>query len=141
MLAFGDVIYSQLIEAAREGDVGGVKVWIEDNPEMSVDGPEGCGGTTALAHAASGGCAEVVELLLERGADVRLPKSPKSNSFHYAAFKMHRNVFRILKRAKGSEEALLSRGESELWGSLGCVRVKELALFVAKEAEEFARNI
>lgn len=141
MLAFGDVIYSQLIEAAREGDVGGVKVWIEDNPEMSVDGPEGCGGTTALAHAASGGCAEVVELLLERGADVRLPKSPKSNSFHYAAFKMHRNVFRILKRAKGSEEALLSRGESELWGSLGCVGVKELALFVAKEAEEFARNI
>ncbi|GMI01830.1 hypothetical protein TrST_g10430 [Triparma strigata] len=141
LLAFGDVIYSQLIEAAREGDLDTVRGWIKDNPEMSVDGPEGYAGTTALAHAASGGSAEVVTLLLERGADVRLPKSPKSNSFHYAAFKMHRNCFRILKTAKGSEEALQSRGESELWGSLGCVSVKELALFVAKEAEEFAKNI
>lgn len=79
LLAFGHVVYSQLVEAARAGDLEGCKRWFEENDAdveggVGVDGPEGHTGSTALAHAASGGSCEIVELLLSKGADVRKPE-------------------------------------------------------------------
>jgi ankyrin repeat protein len=145
LLAFGDVVYSQLIECARDGDVDGVRGWIAENGEaMGVDGPDGYAGTTALAHAASGGSAECVSLLLESGADVSLPKSPRSNALHYAAFKLHNRCADVLVAGGGEERvkrALESRGESALWASLGGMRPNELALYVSVEAKAFSERL
>jgi ankyrin repeat protein len=76
----------------RQDEVG-VREWLSRAP-THPDGPDGYAGTTALAHAASGGSSECVRLLLAARADVRLPRSPRANALHYAAFKMHRQVRR-----------------------------------------------
>jgi ankyrin repeat protein len=55
-----------LVEAAREGDLGRVRLFLDlgTNPDRAV------AHGSPLAHAARGGHLEVVELLLQRGADV-----------------------------------------------------------------------
>ena len=144
--AFGDAVYSQLIEAARGGDLEGCIRWFKENDVgveggIGVDGPEGYRGSTALAHAASGGSCEVVSLLLQKGADARLPSAPQANALHYAAFKMHKRVYGVLRSSPGGDAAAAARGESQLWGSLGCVTPRELGVFVAREAKEFAESM
>ena len=117
LLAFGEVEYAPLIEAAREGDEHAVQAWLDAHPSAHPDGPSGYAGTTALAHAASGGSAECVRLLIAAGADVRMPRPPRANALHYAAFKMHRHVAAVLAAAPHATEALSARGNSALWSS------------------------
>jgi len=139
VLAFGNVVYSKLIECAREGDVEGVRRWIgSEGSACHVDGPENYSRTTALAHAASGGSAACVELLLDAGADVSLPRSPRANGFHYCAYKLHRGCSEVMLRRGGKErveQALGSRGESALWASLGGLKPSELCAFVSTQAK------
>lgn len=138
LLAFGDLLYAPLVEAARNGDATAVQAWIgAHHPEHSVDGPPGYSGTTALVHAASGGSAECIALLLRAGADVRLPLPPRGNALHYATFRMHRHCAEQLCLAPGADEALRAHGSSALWSSLGAVTPLELARFNAAQATEF----
>ena len=139
LLAFGDLLYAPLVEAARNGDAAAVQGWIDaHHPEHSVDGPPGYAGTTALVHAASGGSAQCIALLLRAGADVRLPPPPRGNALHYATFRMHRHCAETLcLLAPGADEALRARGSSALWSSLGAVTPLELARFNAAQATEF----
>lgn len=55
-----------LVEAARHGDLAGVRELLEMGPDP--DGP--IANALALAHAARGGHTQVVELLLKSGADI-----------------------------------------------------------------------
>ena len=134
LLAFGEVEYAPLVEAAREGDEDAVREWLaRHTPHMSPDGPPGYTGTTALAHAASGGSSECVRLLLDAGADVRLPRPPRANALHYAAFKLHRQCAAVLRGAPHADEALRAHGNSALWASLGAQTPEELARFNAAQ--------
>ena len=90
------------VEAQRRGSVRAIQgtLWIRafewtasaerSKTRKDTDGPSGYSGTTALAHAASGGSSECVRLLLAARADVRLPHPPRANALHYAAFKVSR---------------------------------------------------
>ena len=141
LLAFGEVEYAPLIEAAREGDEHAVQAWLDAHPSTHPDGPPGYTGTTALAHAASGGSAECVRLLIAAGADVRMPRPPRANALHYSAFKLHRHVATVLAAAPHAAEALSARGNSALWASLGAQTPEELARFNAAQALEFAATL
>jgi ankyrin repeat protein len=57
-----------LVCAAEEGDVGEVE-WLLDEEGADIEGRDGCG-RTALREAAEEGRREVVECLLDRGADI-----------------------------------------------------------------------
>jgi len=105
------------------------------------DGPDGYRGTTALAHAASGGSVDCVKLLLAARADVRLPKPPRANALHYAAFKLQRHCATVLCNAPHASEALAAFGNSALWASLGAQTPGELARFNAAQALEFANAL
>ena len=154
LLAFGDVLYSTLIDAARVGDAAGVRRWLSLNGGgggggslsscVVVDGPSGHNGNTALSHAASGGSAECVLLLLEAGADVSLPSPPRANALHYCAFKLHKQCADLLISRGGEQrvrKALGSRGESALWASLGACKPHELARYVAHQASIFGDEL
>ena len=76
-----------MLNAARDGDAAAVTAWCAAHPGM-VDGPPGWAGSTALAHAASGGSRATVEVLLAAGAD----QNHRTGTFgatalHYATFK------------------------------------------------------
>ena len=114
--------------------------WLDAHPGFDVDGRPGSG-TTALAHAASGGSRETVRLLLERGADVTRVSTTGANALHYATFKMHRHVAELLLRAPGAQQALAARGSSALWASLGAVTPEELARFNVAAATEFVEAL
>ena len=148
LLAFGDLVYTPLVAASREGDVEAVQAWLDaadrcpaTGKVLNIDGPEDYVGTTALAHAASGGSAQVVAMLLAAGADVRLPLEPRANPLHYATFKMHRQCFEMLVKSKHAKDALASRGNSALWASLGAVTVKELGIYNSVQIKEFCLRL
>ena len=141
LLAFGHVAYAALVEAARDGDEICVREWLAAHPTLHPDGPDGHVGTTALAHAASGGSSECVRLLLAAGADVRLPRPPRANALHYAAFKLHRHCASLLRGAPHADEALGAFGNSALWASLGAQTPEDLARFNAAQAIEFAATL
>jgi hypothetical protein len=61
---------SKLLAAARAGDAAQVRALLPPAGNPEEDGPpDAPGGVTPLMAAAAGGHEEVVELLLERGAD------------------------------------------------------------------------
>ena len=68
-LAFGGEIH----DAAAKGDLRKVKALLKEHPEL-VSAKEGGLGWTPLHVAAYGGHKDVVELLLDKGADVK-PKA------------------------------------------------------------------
>ncbi len=61
---------SRLLAAARAGDAALIRELVPPAGNPEEDGPPGApGGVTPLMAAAAGGHEEVVEVLLERGAD------------------------------------------------------------------------
>ena len=61
---------SALVTAARSGDVAAVKKQLDEGAK--IDAPDSAGGRTALHWAAKEGKSEVVALLVERGADLKV---------------------------------------------------------------------
>ena len=61
---------SALVTAARSGDLAAVKKQLDEGAK--IDAPDSAGGRTALHWAAKEGRGEVVALLIERGADLKV---------------------------------------------------------------------
>jgi ankyrin repeat protein len=105
-LLFGATVRTeaQLVEAARSGDVPAVRSLLAQG--LDVNGARG-DGMTALHAAAEGGQAEVVELLLARGAAVRSTTRIGSYTpLHLAARGAHAPVAELLLNAGGDPNAV-----------------------------------
>lgn len=61
---------ARLIEAAKQGDLEGVKAVLRDNAELINQ--KDASGATALHYATFGGCRSVVQELVRQGADVNI---------------------------------------------------------------------
>ena len=114
-IAFDNAAYAPLVLAARHGDADAVRAWCACHAAaMDVDGPPGRRGTSALAHAASGGSLACLRILLDAGALVEHGGAGGANALHYATFKMHRACAERLLAAPGARAALAARGTSAL---------------------------
>ena len=91
----GDADADSLLAAAANGDLAEVKRLVVDcgvDPNVQDDL-----GMTPLHRAASDGYLEVVELLLEHGANSNIQENKYGwTPLHYAAKKCHVNVARVL---------------------------------------------
>jgi len=86
-----------LMQAAAEGDTGGVIALLEKGLHVNVKNK---GGRTALMLAAEGGHIETVRVLLEKGADVN-PTDEKYgfSALEFALGKSHTEIAALLKEA------------------------------------------
>ena len=82
-----------------------------------------------------------MRLLLAARADVRLPRPPRVNALHYAAFKLHWHDIALLTAAPHSGEALGAAGNSTLWASLSAQTPAGLEHLNAAQALEFAQTL
>ena len=72
---------------------------------------------------------------------VRLPRPPRVNALHYAAFKLHWHDIALLTAAPHSGEALGAAGNSTLWASLSAQTPAGLEHLNAAQALEFAQTL
>ncbi|MBV7328333.1 ankyrin repeat domain-containing protein [Chloroflexi bacterium TSY] len=73
----------QIINAAKSGDAETVKALLNEDPDLvHATGP---GGSTPLHHAAWKGYVEIVELLLDAGADI----DAHNNNTHWGTIPLH----------------------------------------------------
>ena len=72
---------------------------------------------------------------------VRLPRPPRANALHYAAFKLHWHDIALLTAAPHSGEALGAAGNSTLWASLSAQTPAGLEHLNAAQALEFAQTL
>jgi uncharacterized protein len=117
---------TDLIDAARRGDLAAVEALLESNPKALGRG--NAEGMTALLWAAVQGHAPVVELLLARGADAAVRSSRGSTALMLAAEQGHLEVARLLVSRAGADE----RGEA-LRYAVGAGRT-ELTVWLLDEA-------
>jgi outer membrane protein assembly factor BamB len=105
-LVFADQA-EELLAAARQGDVVRLVALLDDGVDVDTEGPYG---NTALIAAASNGRAEVIEVLLERGADPSLEESfYGAGAVEMALFNGHSELVATLLEAgaEGRETAFL----------------------------------
>src|SRR5450759_809328 len=95
--------YCDICTAAYIGDLERVRELADEDPGLANRPSEyityyACSGTP-LRTAAAGGHMEIVNLLLERGADVNLPEegiAPRGHALHSAAYNGHMEIVKLL---------------------------------------------
>ena len=85
---------AEIHDAAGEGDMVKVKALISENPDLVSAVNER--GSTPLHSAAFGGHLEVVEFLLEKGAEIEAVNGGGFTPLHLATFAGHREVVELL---------------------------------------------
>ena len=93
-------------DAARKGDLAKIKGLLEGSPALLEARSEN--EKTPLHFAAQGGHREIVELLLEKGADVNVKNIASETPLHYAAAMSHKEIVELLI----TEGAVLNSGTS-----------------------------
>jgi ankyrin repeat protein len=83
-----------LIWAANHGSASATEFLLASD-STNIDA-RGFLGATALARAARGGHKAVTELLLEAGANPNIPNEKQQYPLHFAAFKKHPEIVRLL---------------------------------------------
>jgi ankyrin repeat protein len=108
----------QLIEAGKSGDVQAVRALLSGS--MGVDSVAGfidsCdgGGMTAFHWAAFGGKTEVVQLLLDGGADIQAENNRGYTALHYASERGIVDVVQLLLDRGADMQAENKEGETPL---------------------------
>lgn len=88
------VCAAEIHDAAGEGDLVKVRALISENPDLVSAVNER--GSTPLHSAAFGGHLEVVEFLLEKGAEIEAANGGGFTPLHLATFAGHREVVELL---------------------------------------------
>jgi Ankyrin repeats (3 copies) len=99
-------------EAAAAGDLGAIERHLANGAD--VNGRGGKYRSTPLHRAALAGRAEVVELLIRRGADVNAHEADNSAPLHAAALFGHETVVHLLVQNGADVNVANNRGETPL---------------------------
>lgn len=83
--------------AAGNGDLRAVRSLLNRGGSANAEGVDGIG--TALIDASAAGHIQIVQLLIERGADVNLANSHGETALHAAKTAGHNDIARILLKA------------------------------------------
>ncbi len=99
-------------KAAREGDLTKVKDLLQADPALLEIKNEN--GKTPLHFAAEGGNPEVIQFLLERGAEINAQNIAGETPLHYAAGWGHLEAVKLLLDKKADGTLLTEEGDSAL---------------------------
>ena len=103
---------SNIWAAARGGDLADVERYLTSGTKVDEPNPEK--GGTPLLWASAAGQAEVIELLIKRGANVNAVTSDGGNALLVAAFLGHEKTVEVLLRNGAKINATNIRGETPL---------------------------
>lgn len=95
-----------LIWAASAGNIEAVVLLL--NKKVSID-TKGYIGATACSRASRGGHREVLKVLLEASADVNIPNDKMQYPLHFAAFKKHPEIVKLLLDYSATNLLVLDR--------------------------------
>jgi len=90
----------EAIEQTKQGDTAKLRAMVEESPGLAQARDDE--GETLLFHAATGGKADVAELLLAKGADPKATNERGLTPLHLAAQAGHKDVVKVLL-AKGAD--------------------------------------
>ena len=82
--------FNDLIKAVRQDDIASVRAQLDTRPDLVTAANEN--GVTALHSACEAGVAEIVTLLLDRGADIEAMKDDGFKPIHSAIYNQHGSV-------------------------------------------------
>lgn len=105
---------TQLFRACEEGDLKQVRRLLREGCKVNVRSQQRYGRSTPLIHAAVHGRVDIVDHLLNCGADVRHCTDSKQTALHFACEQGHLNVVKVL--APDTPDSL--RGPVELLSQL-----------------------
>ncbi|MGO9122044.1 MAG: TerB N-terminal domain-containing protein [Desulfomonilaceae bacterium] len=129
---------SQLLVAARSGDVAAVQKALRQKADINVKGPDGW---TPLMWAAVTGHVEVVRLLLDSGAEVNVAaKKSGDTALILAALKGHTEVVRLLLSKNALVELKHKAGWTALWSAAANGHAKAIELLSEKGADVNTRD-
>jgi ankyrin repeat protein len=140
---FGGPIHA----AAKSGDLAKVKELLKDNPNLissiapgSPDDFWVCTGGTPLHWAVLGGQKDVVEFLLDNGADVNFQDIGCNTPLHMAAYRGYKEIAALLL-ARGAEVNAANRGTPLHWAARSeAGQVDVAALLIAHGAKVNAKD-
>lgn len=129
---------SDVLEAARSGDVALVRELIDADPELVNASTER--GSTTLLFACVGGSPDVVRLLLDRGADARAANDAHYTPLHVAAARDHVEAMELLISAGADIESADLEGERALHHAAANGARRAVELLLRHGADLEARN-
>ncbi len=105
--------------AARRGDIDRVRRLLDENPDLvnAIPSSSGYYNGVPLRNAAEGGYLEIVNLLLERGADPNLPEmvAPQGGALYEAIARKHWEIVRLLLVHGADANAIVESSGSCFW--------------------------
>ncbi|MCJ7580275.1 MAG: ankyrin repeat domain-containing protein [Candidatus Aminicenantes bacterium] len=128
----------EIHEAVQQGNLSKVKMLLENNPELLEARNEN--DKTPLHFAAQGGFKEIVEFLLEKGADVNAHNIADETPLHYASALKHGEVvdFLIARGAKLNSRTL--DGSTPLHYAVNPGNSETIRILIEKGADIHSRN-
>jgi ankyrin repeat protein len=105
--------YNQLFVAVQTGNLEEVQKLL--NEGVDINGKNPFLGKTALMHASGQGLTEVVEFLLERGADANAKTDEGETALMIASAKRNSNIVKLLLDKGAEVNAKTTYGKTALW--------------------------
>ena len=102
----------KLLKAAKKGDIAVVKKCMNkvENSSLLIEQARGKAGKTALHLAAKSGHLEIIQLLLERGADINTRDRKGKTALHLAAKSGHLDITKLLLERGADASIATNRG-------------------------------
>lgn len=132
----GEIVRPALIEAARRGDLAGVKARLARRDAVDLRDPFQ---STALIEAAWGGHLPIVELLLQRGADVNAANQARATALMGAAVHDAPEIAALLLRSDAKIDAIDASGKTPLVLAAESNSTRVIPLLVKHAADVNAR--
>ena len=124
-----------ILQSTEKGDLAKVNVLLKEDPQLVNMKTKDDYGSSLIAIASEYGHKKIVELLIEKGADVNGKDNYGSPVLSYAAYKGHEDVVELLIMKGADVNEKSDRGISALHDAANYGQVEVMALLISKGAD------
>jgi ankyrin repeat protein len=138
---FGNKLEKALLSAAKKGDLAEVRSLLDNNPELDLaQAMTSIFGNTALHLAAENRHTQLVEFLIDKGAEVNATTKEGSTPLHLTALKGQGELAEVLLARGADVQAEDNNGNTPLHGTAFKGHTDVAELLLSKGADVNAKN-